>query len=60
MRIIDAEWEAKANRLFIECDCGRRFKHRSTRWTVICPGCKKKVDLRELREKYREEHDNVL
>ena len=56
MRIIDAEWGPKANKLLVECDdCGRRFKHRSVRWNVICPGCKKKVDLHALREKYREE-----
>ena len=58
MRIIDAEWDPRANKLHIECDdCGRRFKHRSNRKAVICPKCLKRAYLVDLREKYVEEHD---
>lgn len=57
MKIIGAKWGPKSNKLLVECSCGRRFKHRSVRWNVICPGCKRKADLATLREKYREEHD---
>lgn len=59
MKIVDAEWSAKTvNILLIECtECGRRFKHRSDRWRVICPKCKARADLAELREKYAEAQD---
>lgn len=57
MKIIDADWATSGNKLIIECPCGRRFKHRSDRWRVVCPACKAVADLAVLRREYVEAQD---
>jgi hypothetical protein len=52
MRIVDAHWTEAINMLVIACTCGSRFEHRSDRWSVRCPGCRRDAHLGVLRDNY--------
>jgi hypothetical protein len=49
MKIIGAVWTTEINIYNIQCDCGYKFKHRSDRWMIRCPFCKKVNNVEDLR-----------
>lgn len=50
MKLLDAEWTPQVNLLVVQCECGRIFKTRVDRWTVVCPKCRKKERIEGIRE----------
>lgn len=57
MRIIGALWESSGNQYIIKCWCTKSFTHKSDKWKVRCPYCKRIMDLHFLREQYRTEQE---
>lgn len=52
MKIRDAFWTKTGNMLTIECKCKYTFHHKTNRWKVVCPKCKRKENLAYLRDLY--------
>ncbi len=48
MKIIDAEWTPRYNKLVIECSCGKVYKARADRWYSTCPRCKNRIKKDKL------------
>ena len=55
MKIVSAYWTAQVNMLRVRCSCGHTFNHRSDRWKVRCPRCKRHANLGNLRDYYLKE-----
>ena len=49
MRLLDAVWTPKVNMLLLLCDCGKHLYHRADRWQVVCPRCKAKAHIADIR-----------
>lgn len=53
MRIKNAFWTPKVNKLIIYCDkCKKHFLHRSDKWKVTCPKCRQKESITKLRKEW--------
>jgi hypothetical protein len=48
MKIADVEIGTVVSLYVVKCECGTKFKSRTDRYRVECPGCKKTMLTREL------------
>lgn len=53
MKITDAKWTPKINKLEIQCECGNVFWVRADRWFPTCPSCKDTGNLTKMREEVK-------
>jgi len=56
VKIVDVKWARDANRVLVECVCGRIFWHHADRGAVSCPQCRNNGNLGVLRKRWAAEN----
>lgn len=60
MKIADVETSNVVSLYVVKCECGAKFKSRTDRYRVECPGCKRTALTRELDGEDDEIRDSSL
>lgn len=60
MKIVDVETGNVVSLYVVKCECGTKFKSRTDRYRMECPGCKQSCLTKELDDQDDEIRDSSL